>query len=185
VSLSLPDSPMRDVKSDEIIVAQGEFHVSNSPNVIVKTLLGSCVATCLYDPVLKVGGMNHFLLATGSDRDTNSERYGAYAMEVLINGLLKLGARKSQLQAKVFGGATMSGIMGHIGIKNCEFATKFLDMEGFPIIACSLGGEHARAIRFNPSTGQVSQRLIYDCEAEANISSTPLETKEEIMFFGE
>ena len=77
MSLSLPDSPMRDVKSDEIIVAQGEFHVSNSPNVIVKTLLGSCVATCLYDPVLKVGGMNHFLLATGSDRDTNSERYGA------------------------------------------------------------------------------------------------------------
>lgn len=71
MSLIVKDTTMRDGKLEEITVAQGEFHVSDSPNLIVKTLLGSCVATCLYDPVTKVGGMNHFLLATGPDHDTN------------------------------------------------------------------------------------------------------------------
>lgn len=79
----------------------------------------------------------------------------------------------------------MSGIMGHIGIKNCEFATKFLEIEGFPIISSSLGGKHARAIRFNLTTGQVSQRFIYDREPDDHTLIAPLETKEEIMFFGE
>lgn len=84
-------------------VVQGEHRVSSDPDVSLLTILGSCVAACLYDPLRGVGGMNHFLLADGDGEE--AMRYGAYAMEVLINDLLKLGASRERLQAKLFGGA--------------------------------------------------------------------------------
>lgn len=184
MALCLSDAPTRPDHTEEIFVAQGEFQVSDAPDVILKTLLGSCVATCLFDPVARVGGMNHFLLATGPDSDAHSERYGLFAMEILINGLLKLGARKSRLRAKVFGGATMSGRMGHIGAKNCEFATGFLELEGMPVIASSLGGGQARAIRFTPTTGRVSQLLVDDDNSGFFVPPVPTRPQDEIQFFG-
>lgn len=172
-----------DASMIEVHVAQGGFHVSESPDEVIKTLLGSCVATCLFDPVARVGGMNHFLLAGGPDQMAQSERYGFYAMEVLINGLLKLGANKSRIEAKLFGGATMSGIMGHIGKKNCDFAISFLECEGLPIRAMSLGGTQARLLRFVPSTGRASQRLVDDIEPEVQPIKTVSPATDDIQFF--
>ncbi|SFS57591.1 chemotaxis protein CheD [Sulfitobacter marinus] len=184
MALCLSDSQMWPDQTDDIFVAQGEFQVSDAPDVVLKTLLGSCVATCLFDPVARVGGMNHFLLATGPDGDSHSERYGLFAMEILINGLLKLGARKSRLRAKIFGGATMSGRMGHIGAKNCEFAISFLEIEGMPVVGSSLGGQQARAIRFTPTTGRVSQLLVDDDEADVVMRQAQNQSLDDIQFFG-
>ncbi|WP_257884152.1 chemotaxis protein CheD [Sulfitobacter sp. CW3] len=184
MALHLSEAPAWPDHADEMFVAQGEFQVTDAPDVVLKTLLGSCVATCLFDPVARIGGMNHFLLATGPDSDAHSERYGLFAMEILINGLLKLGARKSRLRAKIFGGATMSGRMGHIGAKNCEFAIGFLELEGMPVVASSLGGGQARAIRFTPTTGRVSQLLVDDDETDVFIPPAAKRSHDDIQFFG-
>ncbi|UMA66568.1 chemotaxis protein CheD [Roseivivax marinus] len=142
------------------LVVQGEYDVSDDPCIVLTTLLGSCIATCLFDPVTRVGGMNHFLLAAGEGESARNERYGSYAMEVLINGLLKLGARKSRLEAKVFGGAMMAGRMGRIGEENCAFALSYFATEKIPIAGSSLGGTQARRIRYVPTTGQAQMLLV-------------------------
>lgn len=139
-----------------VLVVQGEHRVSGDSDVLLTTLLGSCVATCLHDPVAKVGGMNHFLVADGGSASVGAERYGLYAMEVLINGLLKLGGDKRRLQAKVFGGAAMTGTMGRIGAANISFARDFLQTEKIQIVAEDLGGRIARRVRYCPSTGRAS-----------------------------
>lgn len=136
-------------------VVQGEFQISSDPHVAFTTILGSCVSVCLYDDVMKIGGMNHYLLADGSADSTGSLRYGAYAMELLINALLKNGASRSRLKAKVFGGSKMSGLFHDIGQKNSAFALKYLSDEGLIVLAQDLGGTSARRIHFHPSTGQV------------------------------
>ncbi len=166
--------------SQEITVFQGEFRISGDPSVVLTTLLGSCVATCLFDPVVRVGGMNHFLLAAQPSGRTPSERYGLYAMEVLINGLLKLGAKKSRLQAKLFGGATMEGGMGHIGAANARFARDFLEREGIPCTASSLGGHQGRRLRFVPATGAVRQRLMAAPPPPSPTAPAPVD---DVLFF--
>lgn len=124
----------------------------------MSTVLGSCVAACLYDPVRGVGGMNHFLLADGDGEE--AMRYGAYAMEVLINDLLKLGASREQLQAKLFGGAKMMERLNDIGGENARFARQFLATEGIPIVGESLGGRRARRVEFWPVGGRARQREV-------------------------
>lgn len=143
-----------------IHVVQGDFAVSDRPDTVLTTILGSCVATCLSDPVAGIGGMNHFLLPDGNPNDRQRYRYGSYAMELLINGLLKAGARKDRLVAKLFGGAAMNDGFGKIGIANGEFALKFLAIEGIPCLAQSLGGVHARRIRFTPATAYAQQMIV-------------------------
>lgn len=154
---------------------QGEFRVSGDPSVVLTTLLGSCVATCMFDPVARVGGMNHFLLATAPGNGDRSERYGLHAMEMLINGLMKTGARKDRLQAKLFGGAAMEGRMAHIGRENTRFATEFLDREGIACLASSLGGCQGRRLRFAPTTGAVRQLLMDDPPPLRPIDTRPAE----------
>ena len=124
----------------------------------MSTVLGSCVAACLFDPVRGVGGMNHFLLADGDGEE--AMRYGAYAMEVLINDLLKLGASRERLQAKLFGGAKMIERLNDIGADNARFARRFLATEGIPIVGESLGGRRARRIEFWPVGGRARQREV-------------------------
>lgn len=143
-----------------IHVVQGDFAVSDQPDTVLTTILGSCVATCLTDPVAGIGGMNHFLLPDGNPNDRQRYRYGSYAMELLINGLLKAGARKDRLVAKLFGGAAMNDGFGKIGVANGEFALRFLGTEGIPCLAQSLGGVNARRIRFTPSTGYAQQMIV-------------------------
>lgn len=136
---------------------QGETRISGRHEEVMTTILGSCIATCMWDPVVGVGGMNHFLLPgdTG-DRGTNM-RYGVNAMELLINGLLKKGADRRRLEVKIFGGAKMFEGGAEIGAKNASFAKWYLANEGFKIISSCLGGSRGRKIRFWPVSGRIQQ----------------------------
>lgn len=127
----------------------------------MSTVLGSCVAVCLWDPEAAVGGMNHFLLPFGPELAGGGPvRYGVHAMEVLINALLKQRARRGNLRAKLFGGARITTNLGDIGAANARFAQEFLATEEIPCVAESLGGTSARRIMFRPSTGHVRQLLV-------------------------
>ncbi len=146
--------------SKTVVVLQGEFRVSNRPEDMLTTLLGSCVATCLSDPVAGVGGINHFLLPTGAQHDRDSLRYGVNAMECLLNDLFKQGAKRERLEAKLFGGARMIAGLRNIGDENVKFARWFLQSEGIRCVGESVGGNRGRKIRYWPHTGQAQQQLI-------------------------
>ncbi|MGR4864946.1 chemotaxis protein CheD [Caulobacter sp. LARHSG274] len=146
----------------KVHVTQGESHVSADPNVVMTTVLGSCIAACLRDPTTGIGGMNHFLLPDSGDnrKDGDAVRYGAYAMELLINGLLKKGARRDRLEAKIFGGGKLFDGLSDVGASNAAFAERFLRDEGIPIVSSSTGGLSARRVEFWPASGRVRQRLV-------------------------
>lgn len=137
-----------------IFITQGEHGVSADQGATISTILGSCVACCLWDPVAGVGGMNHILLAANSNSPTDSNNMsGVNAMELLINDLLKLGAVRTRLLAKAFGGASMIAGLSDIGATNCAFALEYLKSEGIECVSNSLGGDSARQVIFTPSTG--------------------------------
>lgn len=146
----------------KVHVTQGESHVSSDPQVVMTTVLGSCIAACLRDPTTGIGGMNHFLLPDAGDRKDAGDavRYGAYAMELLINGLLKKGARRDRLEAKIFGGGKLFDGLSDVGASNAAFAERFLRDEGIPIVSSSTGGLSARRVEFWPASGRVRQRLV-------------------------
>lgn len=149
--------------STRLTVMQGDAHASADPAVTMTTVLGSCVATCLYDPLARVGGMNHFLLAEPPDctsGDTIDRHYGLYLMELLINEMFKLGAAKSRLRARLYGGANLSGHHRPIGSANAGFARRFLRDEGIAIAFEDLKGSSARRIEFRPASGMVRARTI-------------------------
>jgi chemotaxis protein CheD len=141
-----------------ITVAPGEHEITAAKDEIVATVLGSCISVCMRDPQVGVGGLNHFLLPkNNSGSDSNAgERYGDTAMEVLINGLLKRGAKRGNLEAKVFGGArVLSGAtMLAIGDGNITFVTEFLKVEGIPVVSRDVGGTRSRRIHYQPSSGR-------------------------------
>jgi len=154
------------MSEDRIIyISQGEYKTSTQPAEVLSTVLGSCVAACIWDPVRALGGMNHFLLPASHDTgNARSLRYGAHAMEMLINDLLKQGAVRGALQAKLFGGANMASNLGDIGASNARFAKNYLETEGIPCLAESLGGTNARRVLFRPATGHVRQMLVVNTE---------------------
>jgi chemotaxis protein CheD len=143
----------------KIHIIQGEYQVVDDPSVVLTTVLGSCVAACLRDPEARVGGMNHFLLPgdVESFRNGDAERAGAHLMELLVNGLLKRGARRERLEGKLFGGARMMEGLSDIGAKNAAFARKFLTNEGIRVVAEALGGTRGRRVEFFPVSGQARQ----------------------------
>ncbi|WP_127903760.1 chemotaxis protein CheD [Solirhodobacter olei] len=141
-------------------VVQGNFLVSGEEGAAFTTILGSCVATCFHDPTARIGGMNHFLLPDGAQGGGELLRYGLHAMELLINAMLKAGAQKGRLQAKLFGGAAMHDGMRGIGKSNAEFARRFLATEGIPCVGESLGGTQGRRLRYWPTTGRAQLRLM-------------------------
>ncbi len=134
----------------------GEVAASREPAVL-ETLLGSCVAVCLYDPVLRAGGMNHILLPRCRLGDKNP-RCGIHAMELLINELMKIGADRRKLLAKAFGGANvLPGIkMQEIGNENARFAREFLATERIPLVAERMGGTHAVHLYYQTDTGKAT-----------------------------
>jgi chemotaxis protein CheD len=139
-------------------IIQGEYRISNKPDAVLTTLLGSCVAACIWDPVLAIGGMNHFLLPGEDDAQIrDSERYGVHLMELLVNGLLREGASRQRLQAKLFGGGNMNSALADIGGRNAVFARNFLRNEGIVLVGESLGGDRARKVQFWPTTGRARQ----------------------------
>ena len=143
------------LQTDAIRILPAEYRTTDAPIALV-TLLGSCVAACLYDTTLGVGGMNHFMLPGGGDDDATSARYGMNAMELLINDLLKLGARRNRLQAKVFGGGNvLSGFhVDPVGTRNARFVLEYLAAENIPLRAQDLGDIHARKVGFFPQSGR-------------------------------
>lgn len=150
----------RPVRERFVHVIQGEYQVVDDPSVVLTTILGSCVATCLWDPFAAVGGLNHFLLP-GEDGDAGDQmKYGVNAMELLINGMLQKGAARGRIQAKLFGGANVVQGLSDVGARNSEFGRRFLQLEGIPLISESLGGNRARRIRFWPTTGRAGQMLL-------------------------
>jgi len=140
-------------------ILPGEFYATAEDEVIV-TVLGSCVAACIMDPIAMVGGMNHFMLPMKpGERDPDvfyAARYGAAAMEYLINNLLHLGAQRDRLVAKAFGGGkVMRGMTTDVGGQNVDFVREFLRNEDIPIWSEDMGGPHPRKVYFFPHTGQV------------------------------
>jgi chemotaxis protein CheD len=143
----------------KIHLIQGECKVAGGDHTVLSTILGSCVAACMRDPVARIGGMNHFLLPGRSDSQEGMQ-YGAFLMEVLINELLKAGARRDRLEAKLFGGARMLQGLTDIGRQNAHFAQTFLEAEGIPHLGGSLGGDAARRVLFWPATGVARQQKL-------------------------
>ena len=143
-----------------LTVNQGGCEVSGDRRVVMSTVLGSCISACIRDSVAAVGGMNHFLLAEQSgsakDRYGASARYGAFAMEQLINSVLSKGTgRKGNLVIKVFGGGNINSLQTDVGASNVEFVREFLLGEGYEIASQDLGGNFARRILFKPASGRV------------------------------
>ncbi len=152
-----------------INIVQGEHVATGEPGVVVSTLLGSCIAVCLYDAVAHVGGMNHFLLGqpeAGQHVDAHDmQRYGIHAMELLINAMMKRGAARGRLRAQIYGGATIVAELGRIGEANAEFARRFVATEGIAIGHVDTGGRSARKIEFLPYEGRarsiaVAERIV-------------------------
>jgi chemotaxis protein CheD len=141
-------------------ILQGEYATGDGCGGSISTILGSCVATCLFDPVARLGGMNHFLLPEGAAQGVQAASYGINAMELLINALIKLGADRYRFKAKVFGGARMIAGFSDIGARNTDFVQGFLRREGIECIAHSVGGTTARRIEFWPETGRARQRIL-------------------------
>ncbi len=144
-------------KTDAVKVLPGEYYISDS-NMVLVTVLGSCVTACIRDRDRNIGGMNHFMLADGNNELVGaSARYGVYAMEILINHLLKLGARRSSLEAKVFGGGrVMSSLSGSmVGERNADFVLRYLDTEQIPVASQDLLDVFPRKVYFFPQTGRV------------------------------
>ncbi|MBB4955649.1 chemotaxis protein CheD [Agrobacterium vitis] len=154
-------------------IIQGEYKVISDPDVVLSTILGSCVAACLRDPVAGVGGMNHFLLpgsATPGMGGGDATRYGVHLMELLINGLLKKGARRDRLEAKIFGGAKTIATFSNVGEQNAAFAMKFLRDEGIKVVGSSTGGEHGRKLEFWPVSGRARQYPLTGAETQKTVA---------------
>ena len=163
VSTSLHAVTQLQTHERKINIVQGEQHVDNDPNVVLTTILGSCIAACIWDGVAGVGGMNHFLLpGDGKHRQPGGDamRFGVHAMELLVNALLQRGAIKNRMRAKLFGGARMIKGLTDIGELNASFAERFLAAEGITLAGGSLRGEQGRRIQFWPVSGRARQVLM-------------------------
>jgi chemotaxis protein CheD len=145
---------------DAAKILPGEYYYT-AKNMVIVTVLGSCVSACIRDRVTGIGGMNHFMLPDGAkDADgpvSASMRYGTYAMEVLINDLLKAGARRENLEAKVFGGGrVLSGFIAiNVGERNAKFVLDYLRAENIRVVAEDLNDIYPRKVYFFPRTGKV------------------------------
>jgi chemotaxis protein CheD len=143
-------------------VQPGECYTTAAPDETIVTVLGSCVAACIRNPETGYGGLNHFMLPASDTGEWSGVsaalRYGNYAMEVLINAVLKSGCGRDDLEIKLFGGANLNDGPSRVGSKNAAFAMKYLEDEGLAPVSVDLGGTHPRVIQYVPSTG-VARRI--------------------------
>ena len=159
-------------------IHQGDCMVGGEADLTFSTVLGSCVSACIRDVEAKVGGMNHFLLAapaeSARDRYGASARYGAFAMEQLINKVLSRGSgRKANLEIKIFGGGLINPALSDVGAKNIEFVHEFLTNEGYVIASEDVGGTFARRVMFKPHTGRAFVKRL-DSTAASNVAREEL-----------
>ena len=151
--------------SGMIYIAQGEDAVGSNEDMVISTILGSCISVCLWDPVKRVGGMNHLLLPEMRQVGPGLDTAGAIAMERLINRLVKLGAERSRLRAKLFGGSSMLSGLTDIGARNANFGRNYLMAENIPCDGESVGGTLARKLRFWPASGAARQKFVEEAPA--------------------
>ena len=178
-------------------VLPGEFYVTPKSDEVIATILGSCVSACIRDRHVGIGGMNHFMLPLAHERgwgdDPQSTRYGNFAMEKLINELIKSGCSRERMEIKVFGGGNVTDSNQLIGTQNAEFVLRYLQAEGLTCAAQDLGGQLPRRIHYFPQTGRVVRRILGGSDkaviareesAYANRLSTT-RTSGEIQLFGD
>ncbi|MFP4364511.1 MAG: chemotaxis protein CheD [Spirochaetia bacterium] len=162
------------------IIHPGEYFASED-DIVISTVLGSCVAVAFFDPVKKSGGLNHFMLPSTVRKEsfysTMSGKYGMYAMELLINKMIKLGCKKDRLVAKVFGGASVlerkDGTKNAIPESNVDFAFEYLKAEQIEIQSYDVGGTQARKVFFFPQTAKILLKRI------TGVYLKPIEEEEE------
>lgn len=169
VKQGVHERPIREMR---INVVQGTSHVTDDPGIMLTTVLGSCVACCLFDPHARIGGMNHFLLAEPREGvvsgSAEAERYGLFAMELLVNEMLHAGARRDRLRAHLYGGANLHAGMQAIGTTNAGFARAFLTNDRIPLAYSHLGGNQARRVDFRATVGQARCRVV---EADVRVET--------------
>lgn len=148
-------------------VLPGEYFVSTE-NIVIMTVLGSCIAACIWDNRANVGGMNHFMLPDGDTSDGGG-RYGSYAMELLINEMLKAGARRESMQAKIFGGGQVmhSFTAMNVGERNTAFVIDYLQTERIPIVSKDVLDIYPRKVCFFPVTGKALVKRLAHSHPEA------------------
>ncbi|MBL4644942.1 MAG: hypothetical protein JKY99_00605 [Rhizobiales bacterium] len=171
--------------------------VISDPTAALKTILGSCISACIYDPRANIGGMNHFLLPTqGSNSDSASWRYGCFAMESLINQVLLRGCGKREyLEVKIFGGGNIQSGTGSIGHDNAAFVESFLSREGLTVVKKNLRGFQARQVLFHPTSGRafmkysksdvsaLAQKEMVDAKKAVEIKTDQYASEDDIELF--
>lgn len=176
-------------------ILPGEFYVTKD-NERIETILGSCIAACVRDPIAGLGGMNHFMLpvdksASGASELSDANRYGNYAMENLVNALLTKGAKRERLEFKLFGGGRIMASMTNIGWYNIGFAFDYIYTEGFKIVAQDIGDVFPRKVLYYPTSGRARVRRLNKMHNESlaaqenqyihNIESKPVEGDVELF----
>lgn len=170
-------------------VNPGQFYVCTEAIDIV-TVLGSCVSACMRDPKVGVGGINHFMLPLGSEERAESwggdigavNRFGNFAMESLINAIMKLGGSRDRLETKLFGGGRILDISQDVGATNVQFVLDYLKAENLIVESMDVGEEYARKLIYNPVTGKARMKKIRDiyvghvATTERTLMVKPVET---------
>jgi chemotaxis receptor (MCP) glutamine deamidase CheD len=145
-----------------VAIHVGEMYATQVPTLI-RTLLGSCISACLYDPVARIGGMNHFMLPHAEGTLTDPARFGVHAMEELVFRMQSLGADRRRLKSKLFGGGhVLATVDSHDSVprRNVRFIEEFMVVEGIPVVSRDLGGREGRVVVFASSTGQAFVRKV-------------------------
>ena len=157
-------------KTNAVKILPGEYFVSDE-GIVIMTVLGSCIAACLWDRQAAVGGINHFMLP-GDGASDDGGRYGSCAMELLINALIKRGATRRTLEAKVFGGAALIAGNGalNVGQRNTSFVLDYLRTEEIPLVSQDVLGPYPRKVCFFPKTGRAMVRRLPPAQREAAIA---------------
>lgn len=188
-----PEPALTPNPAAEIAITAGGLHASSKGEVI-RTLLGSCVAVCLYDPVARIGGMNHFMLPDGESSDKNPAAFGVHAIELLVNAMMKLGGDRRRFVAKVFGASELPGRNASVGVatRNAAFSIEFLESDGIKVVAQKLGGARPLSVRFDTESGRALVREVDNSSAAARVDASHVTTLEksrrrvddDITFFG-
>ncbi|WP_077034565.1 chemoreceptor glutamine deamidase CheD [Pelomonas sp. KK5] len=152
-------------KNAAVKILPGEYFVDNE-DILIMTTLGSCIAACLWDRTAQIGGMNHFMLPEGSG---DSGRYGSFAMEMLINELMKRGAQKSRMEAKIFGGGAVIAGMNtiNVGERNTNFVIDYLKLERIPIVSKDVMDVYPRKVCFLPHSGKAMVKRLAPTNTDA------------------
>jgi len=155
-------------------ILPGEYYVTTQPDEIVATTLGSCVSACIRDKIMGIGGMNHFMLPlrgehAGDSWMSSATRYGSYAMEHLINDILKNGGNRANLEVKLTGGGQIMANMSDVGSGNIAFVLEYLQIENLDVIVQDLGDIYPRKVMYYPATGQLRVKKLRSIHNETLI----------------